>query len=149
MLSRRALIGLLANGPVVEYVGMMPVNADAELLSLGAKFDDITEELDSAVARGTDISEKVLGDLGLVEARIIGTSASTVEGLRVKARAACWALLGDLQSGDQSTTDKRMALSIVRDLIRLYDPGRERPGALQRLLEEIEREGNASQGVVV
>jgi hypothetical protein len=31
-----------------------------------------------------------------------------------------------------------MALSIVRDLIRLYDPGLERPGALKRLVQDIE-----------
>jgi hypothetical protein len=45
--------------------------------------------------------------------------AQTIDGLRVKARAACWALLGDLDDGDPSTMDKRIALSIVRDLIRV------------------------------
>jgi hypothetical protein len=54
----------------------------------------------------------------------------------VKARAACWALLGDLDPAGQSTTDKRMALSLVRDLIRLYDPGLERPGALEKLVSD-------------
>lgn len=61
-----------------------------------------------------------------------------MEGLRVKARVACWALLGDFDAAGQSTTDKRMALSIVRDLIRLYALGLERLGALTKLVEDIE-----------
>jgi hypothetical protein len=35
---------------------------------------------------------------------------------------SCRTLLGDLNPAGQSTTGKRMALSIMRDLIRLYDP---------------------------
>ena len=61
-----------------------------------------------------------------------------MEGLCVKARASCWALLGDLDDASDATTDRRMTLSIVRDLIRLYDPGLERPGALKALVESIE-----------
>jgi hypothetical protein len=79
---------------------------------------------------------QVLEQLGWLDAEIVGMEAVTMEGLCVKARAACWALLGDLDPAGQLTTDKRMALSIVRDLIRLYDPGLERPGALKKLVED-------------
>jgi hypothetical protein len=48
-------------------------------------------------------------------------------------------LLGDLDPTTGATTDARMALSIVRDLIRLYDPDREGPNAIPDLLAEIER----------
>ncbi len=66
------------------------------------------------------------------------TPATTIHGLRVKARAACWALLGELEWDDQLTTEKKMALSIVRDLIRLYDPDLERDGPLKDLVEDME-----------
>jgi hypothetical protein len=42
------------------------------------------------------------------------------------------------------TTDVCMGRSIVRDLIRLYDPDRERPNAVRDLLAEVER--NAEKG---
>jgi hypothetical protein len=43
------------------------------------------------------------------------------------------ALLGDLDPAGAKTLDQRMALSIIRDLIQLYDPRLERPGAPLRL----------------
>jgi hypothetical protein len=61
-----------------------------------------------------------------------------MEGLFVKARARCWALLGDLDYSEQSPMTERMELSIVRDLIRLHNPSLERPGALKTLVKEIE-----------
>ena len=54
----------------------------------------------------------------------------------MKARASCWALLGDLDPVNGSSLDKGMALSIVRDLIRLQYPHLEKPGALTRLVED-------------
>jgi hypothetical protein len=84
----------------------------------------------------------VLDRYGWIEAEIVATSATTIEGLRVKARAACWALLGDLDPAGESTTDKRMALSIVRDLVRHCDPGLERPRALKVLIKDIEDSAN-------
>src|ERR1700730_8357632 len=65
-----------------------------------------------------------------------------MEGLRVKARAACWARLGDLDPASGSTTDERMALPIIRDLIRLFDPNLEQPGALQTYREDLKRSSN-------
>jgi hypothetical protein len=58
-------------------------------------------------------------------------------GLCVKARAACWALLGDLDPSNQPSTDKRMGLSIIRDLIRVHAPHLEQPGALKQLVADL------------
>jgi hypothetical protein len=69
-----------------------------------------------------------------------------MEGLCVKARAACWALLGDLNDPAGATTDERMALSIVRDLIRLYHPALEQPGASQQLVKDVENAARNSAG---
>jgi hypothetical protein len=52
--------------------------------------------------------------LAEIEEAIVNTQAVTIDGLRVKARAACWARLGDLDPASGSTTDQRMALSIIR-----------------------------------
>jgi hypothetical protein len=61
-----------------------------------------------------------------------------MEGLYVKAQAACWALLGDLDPMNESTTDRRMAVSIIRDLVRLHEPGLEQPGALKKLVADLD-----------
>jgi len=66
----------------------------------------------------------------------------SIEGFRVKARLACWVRLGDLDPANGSTDGREIALSIVRDLIRLYDQHLEHPGALTALVQEIEQEAS-------
>lgn len=141
LLSRRSILGSLAASPMAACFTTGSVeasSADSDVIAWGREFDNLTAKIDHAIVYGLDIDQDVLDQFSRIEAEIIASLATTIEGLRVKARAACWALLGDLGSGDQSTTDKRMALSIVRDLIRLYDPGLERPGALKDLVKDIE-----------
>jgi hypothetical protein len=67
-----------------------------------------------------------------------------MEGLFIKAKIGCWALLGDLEPSAQSSTYERMALSIVRDLMRSNRPDLERPGALTKLVQEIEQNAGSS-----
>lgn len=109
--------------------------ADADLLAFGREFETITNALDSAIAQKCDIADDLLLKLGLIETAIISTPARSIQGFCVKARAACWARLGDLNPDDEATTDKRMALSIVRDLIRQCHPALEHPDALKKLAE--------------
>jgi hypothetical protein len=138
MLSRRTVLSSLAASPALGSTVLAKVQ-DGELNVLSRQFDILTAQLDHAIEHGLDIEQDVLDEFSRIEGEIVATSATSIEGLRVKARAACWALLGDLDSGDQSTTDKQMALSIVRDLIHLYDSGLEQPGASKKLVEDIER----------
>lgn len=139
-LTRRATLGSLAASPLL--VATNPVakalSADVHLLALGRDFDVVAARLDHAIATGTDFDDGLMEQLGRLDAEIVTTQAFTMEGLCVKARAACWALLGDLDDPADSTSDRRMALSIVRDLIRFCEPGLEKPGALKRLVEDIE-----------
>ena len=138
-ISRRSIIASLALSPALASpIFSNEASCDAGLLVLGQQFDVAAAQIDHAIEHGLDIEQDVLDHFCRIEAETVATPAVTIDGLRVKARAACWALLGDLDSGDQTTTDKRMALSLVRDLIRLYDPGLERPGVLKKLIEEIE-----------
>jgi hypothetical protein len=122
LMSRRAALGSLAASPLL-LVAAMPAAAasctDAHLLALGRDFDSAVAKLDHAIADGADVDWQVLEQLGWLDAEIVGMEAVTMEGLCVKARAACWALLGDVDPAGQLTTDKRMVLSIVRDLIRV------------------------------
>jgi hypothetical protein len=148
--TRRATLGALVASPLV--VATKPVAAasssDVQLLALGRDFSAVAARLDDAIASGIDFDDGLLEQLGRLEAEITATQASTMEGLWVKARAACWALLGDLDDAGDETTDRRMALSMVRDLIRLYDPGLEKPGALKRLVQDIESgAGNSATAI--
>lgn len=108
------------------------------LIAMGRRFEALAKKIDDEIEGRLDIEMSMLDEFGRVEAEIVSTSASTLEELCVKARAACWALLGDVEPGNYSTMDKRMAFSIVRDLVRLTDPSLLQPGALQRLVDEIE-----------
>ena len=136
-LSRRSILGSLAVSPVLASPTLTTeASAGAHLLALARQFDALAAQIDYAIENGSDIAQDILYQFSHIEAEIVATPATTIDGLRVKARAACWALLGDLDSADQSTTDKRMALSIVRDLIRLHDPNLERIGAVGELVAQ-------------
>ncbi len=139
-LSRRAVLPALAASSLLGITLPMAQAAsiDAHLIGLGRDFDVVAAKVDHDTASGTDVDWQVLDGLARLDAEIVATPAFTTEGLCVKARVACWALLGDLDPAGPSTTDKRMALSIVRDLIRLYDPDLERPDALRKLVEDVE-----------
>jgi hypothetical protein len=113
--------------------------ADLELIGLGRQFDAVAAKLDRAIEHGLNIDWSDLKEFGRIVDEIVAMPATTIEGLCVKARVRCWARLGDLDDhGEQSTDEDRMALSIVRDLIRLRHPDLERPGALTQLVREIE-----------
>lgn len=140
MISRRSVLSSLACSPLLAST-TAPVEVladDAQLVGLGRRFEKLAAQIDYAIDCGSNISDEVLNELGRVEEGIETEPARSIDGLRVKARAACWALLGDFSAADRSTTDKRMAFSIVRDLIRLYDPGLEQPDAIKKLVEDIE-----------
>ena len=112
---------------------------DFKLIGLGRQFDAVAAKLDRAIEHGLNIDWSDLEDFGCIVDKIVVTPATTIDGLCVKARVRCWARLGDLDDhGEQSTDEDRMALSIVRDLIRLRYPDLERPGALTELVRESE-----------
>src|ERR1035437_7139228 len=137
--SRRAVVRTLVVAPMIPTAAFSEElhSDDAELMALGRQFDDVAAKIDQAIDHKSDLTMNTLNQLGMIEGEILSAQAKTVEGWRVKARAGCWALLGDLDATSQASTDKRMALSIVRDLIRLYDPQLEHPGALKQLVPNL------------
>jgi hypothetical protein len=150
-ISRRAALGSLTTSPLL--IGTSPVFAishvDAHLLALSRDFNAAAAKLDDVLADGGDPHWELLEELSRLDSEIVATPATTMEGLCVKAQAACWALLGDIDPDAQTTTDQRMALSIVRDLIRLFAPKLERPGAVRNLIESVERDACRSTAAVV
>jgi len=117
--------------------------ADVVLVALGQRFDVLAAQVDHSIDHGSHIAWDALDEFALIHAEIVATPATTLEGLYVKARAGCWALLGDLDADEHSSAEHRIALSIMRDLIRLYQPGLERPGALKKLIEHTTENGDA------
>jgi hypothetical protein len=131
VISRRSVLNSLAISTMLSAT-VFPVEvsaADTHLIELGYAFDALAEEIDRSIEHARDINMDVLEKFSQVTAEILTIQAKTIDGLRVKARAACWGSLGDLDPTENMTLDRSMALSIVRDLIRLHDPSLERPGA--------------------
>ena len=125
-LSRRALVTALVCAPVVSNVAICPPlsSPDATLIALGDQFNQLTGIWDE-LARQTNDTYLNVDIIGLVEAinpienAIVTTHAKTIEGLLVKARAANWSREGRIFPEQEETTDKKMAWSIVRDLVQL------------------------------
>jgi hypothetical protein len=131
--SRRRVLACVAATPVLPLtLSEGAARADEQLVALGRQFDELAGLLD----RTAWADDAALMKFGAVEKAIWEREATTMAGLSVKARAACWARLGDLDPSNESTTDKRMAMSIVRDLVRIHVPNLEHPGALAQLVAE-------------
>ena len=122
--SRRNLLTALVCAPGIsrEAISENLCSPDAELIALGAQFDALTRIWDD-IAVQTNDTYKNFDIIGLIkktnpiEAAIVSTRAKTIEGLLVKARAANWSREGHIYPEAEEWTDKRMAWSIVRDLI--------------------------------
>ena len=136
-LSRRSA---LFSAGLLSLLGSTRVEAaDFELIGLGRQFDAIAAKLDRAIEHALTIDWSDLEEFGRIVDKIVVTPATTIEGLCVKARVGCWGLLGDLDDpGEETPAGERISLSIIRDLIRLHHPDLERPGALTKLIREIE-----------
>ena len=138
-ISRRSALYFAAMAPA-NAVSANPLVADADplLIELGRRFDAISSQLDHELRT----EWKMLKEFDRILAQIVTARANTLEGLFVKARVGCWVLLGDFKSADKSAAGAPMAFSIMRDLIRLGAPHLENPGALRRLIQEIEDGAN-------
>ena len=145
LFSRRSALFSAAMIPAVAVSkSALTGETDVALLALGHRFDAIAARMDDAIEHALDIDWDTLYEFGRVHDEIVAARATTMEGLCVKARVACWARLGDLDAGEQCTAEDRVALSMIRDLIRLYHPHLERPGALRKLVEDIEQNARRS-----
>jgi hypothetical protein len=131
---RRAILSAVTSFFVARPKRPNTTKPDAELVALGSDFDVVAARLDNEPSLDLDLAK----EFDRLEREILARSATTLEGLFVKAKIGCWALLGDFEPKLQSSTLDQVALSIMRDLIRLHCPDLERPGALKRLVAENE-----------
>jgi hypothetical protein len=89
--TRRAVIAGVAVDPALLPVTTSARESpDARLLELGRQFQAVTQGLESCEWSDDALFER----LDAVENEILRVQATTMEGLFVKASAACWALLG-------------------------------------------------------
>ena len=115
-ISRRAAINSFAASPLLAIVMLAAAasSADARLIALGRDHEVAAAQLDFAIERGTDVAWDVLEKPDHAGAEILKIQAKTIDGFRVKARAAWWALLGNLDYANDTTLANSMALSIVQ-----------------------------------
>jgi hypothetical protein len=137
-ISRRSALYFAATTPALVVSIPSIADADLVLLELGRRFDAISAQLDHEL----HTEWETLNEFDCILKQIVCTPATTLEGLLVKARVGCWVLLGDFESADESAAGAPMAFAIMRDLIRLGAPHLENPGALRRLIQEIEDGAN-------
>jgi hypothetical protein len=121
-LSRRAFVGGITLAP--NLLGTKVSTPDDALVRLGCEFDRLTQIWDDWAYQTKNTYENVdilglIAKLDPIEAAIVSKRANTLDGLMVKARAANWSCQGRISPEKEASTDKRMAWSIVRDLLEL------------------------------
>src|SRR5438105_1686390 len=105
MVSRRSVLGSLAAASMSGSPGLSAESssADAHMLCLGREFVAVAAQIDDAINGGSELTDALLERLSRLDAEIVATPATSIDGLRVKARAASWALLGDLDDPSDAT----------------------------------------------
>jgi hypothetical protein len=138
-LSRRSIFGAFA----ASLLGSTTLPAegtstDERLVTLGREYSELSAAIDRAYDQETDFPEVWIDRVSQLEAEIVTTPATTTVGMCAKARIVCSILHGNFDpiEDEFAPTKVRMELSIVRDLIRLHDPGLDQSGALQPLVED-------------
>ena len=133
-MSRRTLILSLAT-----FLAAVPTsaNSDAVLEHLYAQFAAAASEFDLLLCGRSELPLSLLETMEKLATQIEQTPATDLTGFRVKARIAAWALLGDLEASQDSGLADVMMRSIVRDLIRNFDPDCETQDAVQRLVHSV------------
>ena len=125
--TRRSV--LTALGATVASASLPSVadaaHPDARLLRLGVELETawaderrIYAAFEADQISGEEADKAPDASRAVVD-EILRWPATTLEGLRVKARAVSWCYCGDEISWDDETTDLQLALSIVNDLVRL------------------------------
>ena len=135
ILSRRTLTSWLATLCCAGFSSEVHARSDTKLIELGRQFDNVASNIDLAIEGRQELNLPMLQLMEELAKAIDSQSATTLDGLRVKARVAAWGLLGDLDARQDCALAQDMSRSILRDLIRNFDPDRERAGAVARLLD--------------
>ena len=117
--TRRQL--LLSAGTAAAMLPIIPVGAatDWQLLEIGREFDFVSTRLDLCIEQRAELPDYLIGRLGPLLTGLEQIQATTMDGLFVKARAACWDLRGDFTVDDSSSFSERMSLAIIRVLVRV------------------------------
>jgi hypothetical protein len=97
---------------------------DAMLLDLCRVFEKVADMHDTCDLSNME-AEKVYQYLDKLERDIGRLQAKTFAGVVAKASVAVWTRVGDLDPENEVTAERRLSISILRDIIRLYSTKRE------------------------
>jgi hypothetical protein len=127
-----AAIGTAALAPAARALAASQAGKDdAELIRLGQELKAVWADYEAGVAPvekiylqgAEDLFDAAFKKVEAVVDRIEELTATTIEGLRVKALAVSWCHSGESILGEelseQNTTDVRLAASIINDLLAL------------------------------
>lgn len=122
-ITRRILLAGAAAAGIVPLAASTPLTADAGLIALGAQFERVWA-IEKTFWEGKlspatySLAEDAHASTGDLAEQIVKLRATTMEGLRVKARVVAWCYQGEPSVDlDARTTDIRIAESIVHDLL--------------------------------
>jgi hypothetical protein len=119
MLNRRDVIAGITATPIATAADT--TTDDAELAALSEQFADIVERLGESAWK----DEALLSRLRDIGTAIMDTQATTMRGLVVKARIACFVQGGDIGLWNDDEQDQAgwpMFRAIVADLVMRHDP---------------------------
>jgi hypothetical protein len=119
--SRRAFAFGLAAMPtssVLPTTAVAELNPpDSELLAMGRELFSAQAALDRAGEHDQAIA--LLKRIDVVTTAIADMPATTIQGLFIKALATSWSVIDDFDPKEGVSSDMRLVLSILYDLIRL------------------------------
>jgi hypothetical protein len=121
-ISRRNIVGGLAATPIATLASA--TTGDAELVTLGEQFTATVNLLFDGESEWWN-DKALLSRLGEIGTAIMDTPATTMGGLGVKARIACFVQGSGIWFSIDPTVQQPgfpFAMSIVADLVRRYDP---------------------------
>lgn len=118
----RRILGIAFTAPLLSTrdISTKVVSGDGKFIRLGHQLDQTVAALDREADH--DAAIRPLDKSDAITVEIEDAPATTIRGLRVKARATGWALedeFGLLQPAKETGPDHRLASSLVCDLLRM------------------------------
>lgn len=108
----------------IPFLSSGAAGDDALLMDLCACFEKVAYMHDTSDLSNLE-AERVYQSLDKLEGDIVRLQAKTLAGVVAKASVIAWTRVGDLDPGKEVTAERRLSTSMLRDIIRLFAPGRD------------------------
>lgn len=136
--SRRSLLAGFSASALVgrSAIGTGPASPDASLINMEQGQRQLSEVMIDWPSDRQLEFQSLRQQLDQLTNSITEAEAKTIDGLRAKARIVCDEQMGDFSWVNDSRQNHDLMRSIVRDIIRIYDPDLEDRTAFARLMED-------------